>query len=232
MRKGIKPWRGSWQDRCRVRGHQWRSRGHATGRAGGCGGEDVGEGEAGVGIGEEGSDDAGRIGGAEGEEALVFEEVGEAGEGGFEGVAGGEVGGGTGFGEAGSGEVEDDEAEEGDLFVEAGDLGGARVVVEVLGLEFAGVEAVLEGVGVVGLATGVAGFGGGGHGRWEHRELSANYANGREWFFVGVGSRVTLHVSGFIFHLPMVGLHAAGCTLQVSRVKEKDWRWAPVQGGL
>jgi hypothetical protein len=117
----------------------------------------VGEGEAGVGGGEEGGDEVGGIGSAEGEEALVFEEVGEAGEGGFEGMAGGEVGGRAGFGEAGGGEVEDDEAKEGDLFVEAGDEAGAGVVVEVVGREFAGVEAVLEGVGVVGLCAGGAG---------------------------------------------------------------------------
>jgi len=119
-------------------------------------GEDGGEGEAGVGGGEEVGNEGGGIGGAEGEEALVFEEVGEAGEGGFEGVDGGEVGGCAGFGEAGSGEVEDDEAKEGDLFVEAGDELGAGVVVEVVGGKFAGVEAMFEGIGVAGLPATLA----------------------------------------------------------------------------
>jgi hypothetical protein len=135
--------------------------------------EDFGEGEAGVGFGEEGGDDAGGIGSADGEEVLVFEQVGEAGEAGFEGVAGGEIWRLTGGGEAGLGDVEDDEAKEGDLFVEAGDEAGAGVVVEVVGGEFAGVEAVLEGVGVVGLRAGEAGFGRGGHGRWGLR-ISTN----------------------------------------------------------
>ena len=99
-------------------------------------------------------------------------------------------GGAPGGGEAGGGEVEDDEAEEGDLLVEAGDLGGAGVVVEVAGLEFAGVEAVLEGVGVAGLPAGEAVFG-----------LHV--------------TRFRFHVSRSTLHVPRV----AGCTLQVARVK-------------
>ena len=74
--------------------------GHFPGGRGGLwgGGEDGGEGEAGVGGGKEGGDEVGGVGNAEGEEALVFEEVGETSKGGFEGVEGGEVGGGAGAG--------------------------------------------------------------------------------------------------------------------------------------
>ena len=113
----------------------------------GCG-KEAGEGEAGVGGGEEGGNEGGRVGIAEGEEALVFEEAGEASERGFEGADGGEVGRLAGSGEAMLGKVEDDEAEEGNLLIQAGDGGGAGVVVQLLGFEFTGVEAVLEGVGV------------------------------------------------------------------------------------
>jgi len=123
--------------------------------------EDAGDGEVGVGFGEEGGDDAGGIGSAEGEEVLVFKQVGEAGEGGFESVAGGQGGGVARGREAGLGDVEDDEAKEGDLFVKAGDEAGALVVVEIFRREFAGVEAMFEGVGVAGLTTGEAGLGGG-----------------------------------------------------------------------
>jgi hypothetical protein len=129
--------------------------------------EDGGEGEAGVGRGEEGGEEVGGIGGAEGEEALVFEEVGEARKGGLEGVAGSEIGWGAGGGEAGFSQVEDDEAKEGDLLIETSDEAGAGVVVQMAGLEFAGVEAVFEGIGVAGLPAREAFFGGGrnGHGR-------------------------------------------------------------------
>lgn len=132
-------------------------------RSGGWGGrgEEAGEGEAGVGGGEEGGEDGGGVGVAEGEEALVAEEAGEAGEGGFEGGEGGRIEGLVGGGEAALDKGEDDEADEGDLLIEAGDGGGAGVVVELLGAEFAGVEAVLEGVGVAGLGAGAAR---GGHG--------------------------------------------------------------------
>ena len=115
-------------------------------------GEEAGEGEASVGGGKEGGEDGLGIGSAEVEEALVFEEVGKASEGGFEGVAGGKVGRGAG-GEAGLGEVEDDEAEEGNLFFETGDAAGAVVVFETMVIEFARVEAVLDGVGVAGLSA-------------------------------------------------------------------------------
>ena len=54
------------------------------------------------------------------------------------------------------GEVEDDEAQEGDLFFEAGDGAGAVVVIETAGLELAGVEAVLDGIGVAGLGARAA----------------------------------------------------------------------------
>jgi hypothetical protein len=74
--------------------------------------------------------------------------VGEASEGSLQGAAGCQIGWAGGFGEAGFDEVEDDEAKEGDLFIEAGDGAGAVVVGKAPGLEFAGVEAVFEGVGV------------------------------------------------------------------------------------
>lgn len=51
--------------------------------------EKMGEGESSVGGGEEGGKKSGRVGSAEGEEAAVFEEVGETGKGGFESGAGG-----------------------------------------------------------------------------------------------------------------------------------------------
>ena len=69
----------------------------------------------------------------------------------FDRGGGAEGGGGR---EAGFKEVEDDDAKEGNLFGEAGDVLGAGAVVELPGLEFAGVEAVLEGIGVAGLPAG------------------------------------------------------------------------------
>lgn len=51
------------------------------------------------------------------------------------------------------------QTKEGNFFIEAGDGEGASVVVEEAGFEFTGVEAVLEGVGVAGLAARGAGGG-------------------------------------------------------------------------
>jgi hypothetical protein len=57
----------------------------------------------------------------------------------------------TGGWEAGIAEVGDDEAKQGDFLIEAGDGMGAGIVFKLAGIEFAGVETVLEGVGVAGL---------------------------------------------------------------------------------
>jgi hypothetical protein len=117
-------------------------------RRGQGGRKKTGEGETGIGRGEEGGDECSGVGIAEGEEALVFEEAGEASQGGFEGADGGQVGRLVARGEAPLDEVEDDEADKGNLLVEPGDGGGAGVIVQLFRLEFTGVEAVLEGVGV------------------------------------------------------------------------------------
>jgi hypothetical protein len=117
-------------------------------RRGQGGRKKTGEGEASVGRGKEGGDEGSGVGIAEGEEALVFEEAREASQGGFEGADGGQIGRLAGSGEALLDEVEDDEAEEGNFFIQTGDGGGAGVIVQLFGLEFTGVEAVLEGVGV------------------------------------------------------------------------------------
>ena len=54
------------------------------------------------------------------------------------------------------GKVEDNESEGGNLFFETRDAAGAVVVFETMVIEFARVEAVLDGVGVAGLGTAAA----------------------------------------------------------------------------
>ena len=84
----------------------------------------------------------------------------ETSEGGFEDAAGCQVWRAACGGDAGIDEVGDDETEEGDLLIEAGDEASSGIVIELPWLEFASVEAMLEGVGVSGLPTWAASWGG------------------------------------------------------------------------